>query len=68
MTRLLNELRSNPTNLLPESIPQITSHRENDHKLEQCCLRLEQLTNKVDRLISFEQSGKYSLIIWKRST
>ena len=38
-------------------MPQTTSHLDYDDKLEQCCQRLEQLTNKVDRLMSFEQTG-----------
>ena len=52
LTRLLAELRSN------SSSDGVFPSANNDTKLEQCCQRLEQLTNKVDRWISFEQSSK----------
>lgn len=45
------------THLTSESLPSTTSQLDFDDKLEQCCQRLEQLSNKVDRFISFEQTG-----------
>ncbi|CAF0842028.1 unnamed protein product [Adineta steineri] len=57
LTRVLNELRTRTTNLASESMSQITSDSYNDDKLDHCCQRLEQLTSKVDRLLSFEPSN-----------
>jgi hypothetical protein len=55
----LNDYRSHVTNLSSEPIPQTTCRQsEYDEKLERCCQRLEQLTNKVDRFINLEQTGK----------
>jgi hypothetical protein len=53
----LNEYRSNGAPLSSEPIPQATYLSEYDDKLERCCQRLEQLTNKVDRFINLEQTG-----------
>ncbi|CAF1032824.1 unnamed protein product [Adineta steineri] len=60
LTRVLNELRTRTTNLASESMSQITSDSYNDDKLDHCCQRLEQLTSKVDRLLSFEPSSVVS--------
>ncbi|UJR37417.1 hypothetical protein I4U23_030121 [Adineta vaga] len=60
LTHQLNEYRSHGTHLSSETIPQATFQADYDDKLERCCQRLEQLTNKVDRLISFEQTGVVS--------
>ncbi|CAF2505505.1 unnamed protein product [Rotaria sp. Silwood2] len=57
LTRLLNEFRSHKTNIPSESLQHMTSHSDYEKKLEQCCLRLEQLSSKVDRIINLEQSG-----------
>ncbi|CAF5170461.1 unnamed protein product, partial [Rotaria sp. Silwood1] len=60
LTRLLNEFRSHKTNIPSESLSHMTSHSDYDKKLEQCYQRLEQLTNKIDRMISLEPPGKYT--------
>ncbi|CAF1564619.1 unnamed protein product, partial [Adineta steineri] len=60
LTHQLNEYRSHVTNLSSEPLPQTTCQADYDEKLERCCQRLEQLTSKVDRLISFEQTGVIS--------
>ncbi len=57
LTTQLNEYRSHVTNPSSDVIPQAIFQSEYDDKLERCCQRLEQLTSKVDRLISFEQTG-----------
>ncbi|CAF0777300.1 unnamed protein product [Rotaria sp. Silwood1] len=53
LTHQLNQHRSHVTS---EPISQTTYQSEYDEKLERCCQRLEQLTNKVDRLINLEQT------------
>ncbi|CAF1247376.1 unnamed protein product [Rotaria sordida] len=57
LTRLLSEFRSHKTNISTESLSLMTSHLDYEKKLEQCCQRLEQLANKVDRIISLEPAG-----------
>lgn len=44
----------------PESTRLSTSQIQYDEKLERCCQRLEQLSVKVDRLVTFESTGKLS--------
>ncbi|CAF0928166.1 unnamed protein product [Adineta ricciae] len=60
LTHQLNEYRTHGVHLAAESLSQATFQSEYDEKLERCCQRLEQLTTKVDRLISFEQTGVVS--------
>ena len=57
LTHQLNEYRTHGVHLAAESLSQVPFQSEYDEKLERCCQRLEQLTTKVDRLISFEQTG-----------
>jgi hypothetical protein len=63
LTHQLNEYRSHATNLSSEPNPRTTSQSEYDEKLERCCERLEQLTNKVDRLFSLDQTGILNKIL-----
>lgn len=62
LTHQLNESRSHTNHLSSETLPTTSSRTEYDEKLERCCQRLEQLTIKVDRLLSFEQTGPFMLI------
>lgn len=66
LTHQLNEYCSNGTTLGSESMPQLRQQSNYDEKLERCCQRLEQLTNKVDRLISLEQTGNFYRIFIKK--
>lgn len=56
----MNEYCSHGTTLPSEHTPQTQRQSDYEEKLERCCQRLEQLTNKVDRFISLEQTGKLS--------
>lgn len=57
LTNQLTEYRSHMTNLSSEPLASAASQLDFEDKLEQCCQRLEQLSNKVDRFINFEQTG-----------
>ena len=58
LTRQIADQRLNSNRLSSETLPLVASRGDYDEKLEQCCQRLEELTNKVDRLMSFESTGR----------
>ena len=67
LSHQLNESRSHTNHLTSEPLPSTCTRVEYDEKLERCCQRLEQLTSKVDRLLSLEPTGFSEFLLFNTS-